>query len=260
MQPMSRVVTVEGAELHVEERGSGEPLLLLHGGTGTSGDWKHVFDLDALAARFRVIAPDARGHGRSTNPGGDFSFARCGRDVVAILDAMGIEQVRAVGVSLGAKTLLHVATLAPDRVSAMILVSATPRFPEATRALFREAAAAEHSPQEWERMRSIHVHGDAQIEALWALPRSFADDATDMSFTKERLAAITARTLLVSGDRDPFYPVELAVELYRGIPRASLWVVPGGMHSPIFVSERQAFVREAMVFLGAMDLVGPLTA
>lgn len=45
--------------------------------------------------------------------------------------------------------------------------------------------------------------------------------------------------------------VELAVELYRGIPLASLWVVPNGMHGPIFVSEREAFVREAMVFLGA---------
>jgi pimeloyl-ACP methyl ester carboxylesterase len=250
MTPKSRIVTVEGAELHVEDRGSGEPLLLLHGMMGTGGDWKHVFDMDALAARFRVIAPDARGHGRSTNPGGDFSFGRCGRDVLGILDAMGIDRVRAVGVSLGAKTLLHVATLAPDRVSAMILVSATPRFPEATRSLFREAAAAERSPQESERMRKIHVQGDAQIEALWALPMRFAEDATDMSFTPERLAAIGARTLIVSGDRDPFYPVELAVELYRGIPKASLWVVPGGMHSPIFLSEREAFVREATMFLG----------
>jgi pimeloyl-ACP methyl ester carboxylesterase len=248
---MSRTVTVEGAELHVEERGSGEPLLLLHGGAGSSGDWKHVFDLDALAARFRVIAPDARGHGRSTNPGGEFSFARWGWDVLAILDAMGIDHVRAAGVSLGAKTLLHVATLAPERVSAMILVSATPRFPEATRAIFREAAEAQHSPMEWERMRAIHVHGDAQIAALWAMSRRFGDDPSDMSFPPERLRSITAQTLIVSGDRDPFYPVELAVELYRGIPRASLWVVPGGMHSPIFVSERAAFVREAMTFLGA---------
>jgi pimeloyl-ACP methyl ester carboxylesterase len=251
MRATSRTVRVDdGAELHVEERGSGEPLVLLHGMMGTCGDWKHAFDLDALASRFRVIAPDARGHGRSTNPGGDFSFARCARDVLAILDALGVDRVRAVGVSLGAKTLLHVATLAPDRVTAMILVSATPRFLETTRALFREAAAAEHSPADWTRMRAIHVQGDAQIAALWALPRRFADDTMDMHFTPERLAAITARTLLVSGDRDPFYPVELAVELYRSIAGSSLWVVPGGMHSPIYVSEREAFEREAMVFLG----------
>jgi pimeloyl-ACP methyl ester carboxylesterase len=66
MPMTSRVVTVESAELHVEERGEGDPLLLLHGMMGTGADWKHAFDMEALASEFRVIAPDARGHGRST--------------------------------------------------------------------------------------------------------------------------------------------------------------------------------------------------
>jgi pimeloyl-ACP methyl ester carboxylesterase len=249
MATSKQTLTVEGAELHVEERGSGDPLLLLHGGTGTGSDWKHVFDLDGLAQRWRVITPDARGHGRSTNPGGEFTFRRCARDVVAILDALGIEQVRAVGMSLGAKTLLHVATEEPQRVGAMVLVSATPRFPEATRTAFRAAAAATHSPEEWARMRALHVHGDEQIAALWQLPRRFADNTEDMSFTPQRLGRIEARTLLVSGDRDPLYPVELAVELYRGIPGSSLWVVPGGGHGPVFGSERDAFERAALRFL-----------
>ncbi len=98
-------------------------------------------------------------------------------------------------------------------------------------------------------MRAQHVHGDAQIESLWSLPARFADDADDMSFTAERLRAIRADTLIVAGDRDPLYPVELAVELYRGIPRASLYVVPGGGHSPVFQSERDAFAARALAFL-----------
>jgi pimeloyl-ACP methyl ester carboxylesterase len=248
---IERTINLNGADLYVEERGTGEPLVLLHGMTGTSGDWQHAFDLDRLARSFRVIAPDARGHGRSTNPGRDFTFAGCARDVLAILDALGVERAQAVGVSLGAKTLLHVATLAPARVSTMILVSATPRFPESTRALFRAAALWEHSPEEWARMRALHVHGDEQITSLWELPRRFADDPTDMSFTQEQLATITARTLIVTGDRDPFYPVELAVELYRAIPRSALWVVPEALHSPIFLSQREPFEAEAMRFLGA---------
>ncbi len=251
MEPRTRTVRAGDAELYVEERGSGEPLVLLHGMTGTGGDWRHVFDLEALAQRFRVVTPDARGHGRSTNPGGAFTFARCAEDVLAILDGLGVDKVRAVGVSLGAKTLLHVATRAPSRVEAMIVVSATPRFPEATRAIFRAAAGAEHSPEEWARMRTLHVHGDEQIERLWRLPLGFAEHPTDMSFTQERLSTIQARTLVVSGDRDPFYPVELAVELYRGIPRSSLWVVPGAMHGPIFLGQRAAFEAEALRFLGA---------
>ncbi len=70
-----------------------------------------------------------------------------------------------------------------------------------------------------------------------------------MSFTPERLAAITATTLIVAGDRDPLYPVELAVELYRGISGSQLCVVPNGGHGPIFLGERDAFVKRATAFL-----------
>lgn len=198
-----------GAELHVEECGSGPPLLLLHGMTGTAGDWRHLFDLDALAATYRLIIPDARGHGRSTGSADEFTFARCSRDVGEILDALGVTDVRAIGLSMGAKTLLHVATTVPGRVAAMVLVSAAPCFPSATRALFRAAAGNEHSADEWTRMRALHVHGDDQIERLWKLPARLAEEGIDMSFTPAQLSTITARTLIVAGDRDPFYPVEL---------------------------------------------------
>jgi pimeloyl-ACP methyl ester carboxylesterase len=70
-----------------------------------------------------------------------------------------------------------------------------------------------------------------------------------MNFTTGQLATVTARTLIVTGDRDPFYPVELAVELYRAIPRSSLWVVPEAMHSPIHLSQREPFAAEAVRFL-----------
>jgi pimeloyl-ACP methyl ester carboxylesterase len=252
MHASKRTIAIEdGVELYVEERGVGEPLLLLHGLTGTGSDFHHVFDLDALAETHRLIIPDARGHGRSTNPGLAFTFRRCALDVLALLDALGVGRTGAIGVSLGAKTLLHVATTQPARIHAMVLVSGTPRFPEATRGALRAAAAAVHPPEEWAAMREKHRHGDGQIAALWQLPRSFAEDTGDLSFTPDRLAGVTARTLIVSGDRDPLYPVELAVELFRGIARASLWVVPGGGHSPIFLSRRDEFVRTALPFLSA---------
>ena len=247
----ARTIGIEGIDVHVEERGAGEPLLLLHGLTGIGADWAHVFDLDELATRYRVIAPDARGHGRSTNPTGDFTFRRCALDVIALLDHLGVERTCAIGTSLGAKTLLHVATEAPGRVTKMVLVSPTPRFPEATHALFRAAAEAEHSAEEWAAMRERHMQGDAQIAALWQLPARFADDPVDMRFTADRLRPVTAETLIVAGDRDPLYPVELAVELYRMMSRASLWVVPGGGHGPIFDTHRERFAERALAFLRA---------
>jgi pimeloyl-ACP methyl ester carboxylesterase len=238
----------DGTDLHFEDSGEGEPLLLLHGLTGTGRDWAHVFEPGDLAGH-RTIAVDARGHGRSTNPTGTFTFRRCALDVLELMDHLGVAQARAVGMSLGAKTLLHVAAIAPERITAMVLISPTPRFPEATRALFRAAAAAPHTPEEWQAMRALHVHGDEQIDALWRLPARFAADETDMSFTADRLGAITARTLIVAGDRDPLYPVELAVELYRGIRGSSLYVIPGGGHSGVFGPERAPFVARAKVTL-----------
>src|SRR2546430_300894 len=129
MQVSNRTISVNGNQIYVEERGAGEPLVLLHGLMGTSGDFRHVFDLDELARTYRLILPDARGHGRSTNVTGAFTFRACAEDVRAVLDALGVATARAIGVSLGAKTLLHVATQEPARVTRMIVVSATPRFP-----------------------------------------------------------------------------------------------------------------------------------
>ena len=71
-----------------------------------------------------------------------------------------------------------------------------------------------------------------------------------MSFTPPHLATIAARTLIVYGDRDMLYPVEMGVEMYRAIPGASLWVVPGGEHGPIFAPhQRETFARAALEFL-----------
>ena len=204
-------IQTNGFEMYYELRGDGDPLLLLHGGTGIGADWRHIFPVDPEG--YRLVVPDLRGHGRSTNPSGVFTFRQCARDVIGLLDHLGIARAQAIGLSLGAKTLLHVATLEPARLEAMILVSATPYFPESLR-----SAAAQYTHEAFERLsdarraelRARHVHGDEQIRALYEMTRSFATSYDDMAFTSATLASITALTLIVHGDRDPYYPVELA--------------------------------------------------
>jgi pimeloyl-ACP methyl ester carboxylesterase len=75
-------------------------------------------------------------------------------------------------------------------------------------------------------------------------------DGDDPDFTREALASITADTLIVFGDRDPLYPVAMAVELREAIPRSWLWLVPNGGHGPVFGAAAPRFVETALAFLG----------
>ena len=77
------VVEINGLELNYEMAGDGEPLLWLHGFMGAGPDWKYIFK--EPPAGFRLIAPDLRGHGASTNPSGEFSFRQAADDVAGLL-------------------------------------------------------------------------------------------------------------------------------------------------------------------------------
>jgi pimeloyl-ACP methyl ester carboxylesterase len=244
----AKTASVNGAELYFEVSGRGEPLLLLHGMGGCAQDWKYA-GRELLAREYQLVAVDARGHGHSTNPGGSLTHRQCALDVRALLDQLGIRRCKAIGMSMGGNTLLHVATQEPALISAMVLASATPYFPEQARAIMRTISPDDRPPEEWRAMRELHVHGDAQIRAIFAAQRDLQHSVDDVCFTPPQLARITARTLVVYGDRDPLYPVELGVELYRSIPGSALWVVPRGGHGPIFSGGGEPFARAALEFL-----------
>src|SRR5438477_1178878 len=179
--PFGETISINGIEMYYEVRGADEPLVLLHGGTGAGVNWSLIFK--DPPAGYRLIVPDLRGHGRSTNSSSAFTFRQSALDVFAMLDHLGVEQFKAIGVSLGAKTLLHMATQQPARVEAVVLVSAAPYFPEQARVLMREFSAAEHTEAEWRQMREWHKHGDEQIRRLWKLGDALKDSYTDMNFT-----------------------------------------------------------------------------
>src|SRR5262249_7086051 len=153
----------------------------------------------------------------------------------ALLDHLGIDRCRAIGISMGGNILLHMATMQPGRIHAMVLVSAVMAFPEQARTAMAHFPPPERQPvAEWEMMRKRHKLGDEQIVALWEWARGMKDSHDDMNFTPSSLAQVTAHTLIIYGDRDPLYPVEMGVEMYRAIPDSELWVVPKGGHGPVF--------------------------
>ena len=231
-QAQGRTENVSGIEMYYEIRGEGEPLVLLHGFTGSGADWSLVFKNPP--EQFRLIAPDLRGHGRSTNPSARFTFRQSALDVFALLDRLQIDRFKAIGLSAGGKTLLHMATQQPARIEAMVLVSATHYFPEQARAVMRQMTAESQSDEEWRLMRQRHKHGDDQIRALLKQGHDFSESFDDMNFTPPYLSTISARTLIVHGDRDPFYPINIPFEIHSAIPRSYLWIIPNGGHGPIF--------------------------
>ena len=243
----SKTALVQGMQMYYEIHGRGEPLLLLHGFTGSGADWKHIFKDPPPG--FQLIVPDLRGHGRSTNPSKTFTFRQSAMDVFDLLDQLRIKRIKAIGVSGGAKTLLHMATRQPARVEAMVLVSAAHYFPEQARALMRQATPESRTAEDWKVMRQRHKHGDDQIRALWTQANALKDSYDDMNFTLPYLSTTTARTLIVAGDRDPLYPVNIALEMYAAIPRSYLWIVPNGGHGPIFGDMSRHFAETALAFL-----------
>jgi pimeloyl-ACP methyl ester carboxylesterase len=100
-------------------------------------------------------------------------------------------------------------------------------------------------------MRRSHKLGDQQITTLWDWTREMHDSYDDLNFTPPSLSRIAASTLIVYGDRDPLYPVEMAVAMYRAIPRSALWVVPNGGHGPVFSDGAAQFARTALAFFRA---------
>jgi pimeloyl-ACP methyl ester carboxylesterase len=226
-----RIVPVGDIDMYYEEYGAGEPLVLLHGFGGCVQNW-YPF-IAELSQRHRLIVVDLRGHGRSTNPGNGFTHRQAADDVFLLLRQLGVDSFAAMGMSSGGMVLLHMATSQPGRIEAMVLISATTHFPEQARAIMRRASFDTMPREVREMYRECAKRGDAQVRQLLAQFNALHDNRDDVNFTARQLATITARTLIVHGDRDNFFPVEIPVAMYRAIPDAQLWIVPGGDHVPV---------------------------
>jgi pimeloyl-ACP methyl ester carboxylesterase len=245
-QPEGRTARVNGVEIYFEVHGTGDPLVLLSGFSGSSQDWKP--SLSEWGPDFQIVLPDLRGHGRSSILSASFRHEDAALDIFALLDHLGIRTFKGVGISAGGNTLLHLATKQPERVKSMVIVSATPYFPPQARTIMRQYGA--NLPEaEWQRLRRSHPGGDAQIKALLESTATFADSYDDLNFTQPLLSTIQARTMIIQGDRDPLYPVELSFDMAKAIPNSSLRIVPNAGHGPVIGDRWLEFIRTAAGFL-----------
>jgi len=241
-----RTETLNEVQIYFERLGTGEALLLLHGFSGSGQDW--IPSAAEWGPGFELILPDLRGHGRSTVLSKPFRHQDAAADIFALLDHLQIGSCKGVGISGGGNVLLHLATSQPQRIEAMVLVSATPYFPLQARSIMNQYGGSLTAEQRQFLVRR-HSGGEAQVRALLESTKSFANSYDDLNFTPPLLSTIQARTLIVQGDRDPLYPVELSVEMARAIPQSQLWILPNAGHGPVFGEKWADFQKTAAAFL-----------
>jgi pimeloyl-ACP methyl ester carboxylesterase len=218
---------VNGLQLYYEVRGSGRPLVLLHGGLMTI-DLNFGPLLEPLAAGRQVIAVELQGHGHTADTGRPMTIEALAGDVVALLDQLGIARADLFGFSLGGLVACAVAVGAPHRVGKLILASADVHRPPG-----RASAPLDDdrmpTPADFQGMRDAYdavAPDPAHFEEFAAKNEAMVH--TFLGWTDE-LRTLQMPTLLISGDRD-FSPLPDVVELFELLPDAQLAVLPGTTH------------------------------
>jgi pimeloyl-ACP methyl ester carboxylesterase len=153
-----------------------------------------------------------------------------------LMDALGIDEFKAIGHSSGGMTLTHMSLMAPSRITSMILIGSTSIFPEACREIQRNTTYETADPGMLGFLTTIHSGGEQQIRSIFAQFRAMAETFDDMDFSPEDLSGIKAETFIVHGDRDMFFPVDIPVLSFKAIPNSYLWIVPNDGHVPVGLS------------------------
>jgi 3-oxoadipate enol-lactonase len=217
------------------------PVLVLSNSIGSTSDmWEP--NVAALARRFRVVRYETRGHAGAPVPGGPYSIADLGGDVLALLDRLGVERAHFAGLSLGGMTGMWLGVNAPERIDRLVLLCTSAMLARDTdwsarAALVREegtSAIAEATVGRW--FTEDYVAANPADAARWRAtiadtpPEGYAAcaEAIGAMDQEESIRAIRAPTLVIAGRRDPSTPPHPHGELIASrIPGARLEIVDG---------------------------------
>jgi 3-oxoadipate enol-lactonase len=257
----------DGTRIHYDVFGAraGEPLLLLQGLGADSRGWAR--QRRSLAARFRCIAVDNRGVGRSDKPDGPYGLEAMAADAVAVLDAVGVPSAHVMGASMGGVLAQILAVEHPHRVRSLVLACTACRHhpwrrellnewaevadEQGTRALVDRAAKWLMGPRSRFRLWPvISVLGPLAFtvppHAFVAQARAILDLDDGLRF---ELAGVEVPALVIVGSQDILTPLADSEELVAMIGDAELVVVTGGAHG-FMVEHAHAFNRAVVDFLG----------
>ncbi len=232
-------------ELHTLERGTGPlTLIFLHYFGGSAQEWRAV--IEQLAADYRCIAVDLRGHGDSPAPESGYSVDDMTDDVVAVLDRLGISSFVLVGHSMSGKVALNLASRQPTGLQQVLLVSPSPPHPEPI--------------PDKDRKEMLETHGTEQaaiktFENITAKPVSKTDrqhiiadnlrtskvawDAWLTEGSKEdiadRMSRVTVPVSIIAGNKDNALSPDVQSELtIPTLPNATFEILDGSGHLPTY--------------------------
>lgn len=261
MTEIGQVRLPTGLGLELAQRGSGRPVIFLHGYTDSW--YSHNGVLEALPADVHAIAPSQRGHGGSDKPGSGYAMRDFAHDVVALMNSLGIDRAPIVGHSMGSLIAQELALTFPERVSALVLNgSATTGDSDVLRgflaetrrladpidrsfvAAFQSGTCAQPLGQAMDLERAIDesmkMPAHAWVAALEGI----------LAYHPPRpLEEIACPTLIVWGDKDEIFLRPEQEMLLARIPGARIDVYQGAGHAPHW-EEPERFTREVMAFLG----------
>lgn len=223
--------------------GAGKPLVLVHGYLGGSSQWEAQLPL--LSQHFDVIALDLAGYGRANHLIAPTDLSDHARNVLATLDHLGIERFDLLGHSMGGMVVQEISKLAPQRVNKLVLYATGPlglipgRFE--TMARSRERLREDGVQRTARRICAtwlLEYESSPAYEGLAAIATQASEQAASAGLSameswdgRKHLANIEQTTLVIWGENDRTYGWSQIETLWRGIPHASLAVLPTCAHA-----------------------------
>jgi pimeloyl-ACP methyl ester carboxylesterase len=269
MAPQSHTITVAGVETHYLEAGDGPPLLLIHGGGSGADAWGNWRDcIPRYAERFRVIAVDMPGFGRSGRPDPEtFSYGQTNRNrhMIAFIEAVAGGPMHVIGNSMGGATALGVAINRPDLLRKLVLMGAAgldisnpdpaPRIAlgsyDYTLDGMRRLVSALAGPKfeitdELVAYRHALTVQPGGREAIAAIAAHMKTDG--MIYPREAIAAIQTPTLVVGGKEDKIAVLARTYGYLDLIPNSWGFILPHAGHW-VMMEAPEAFVAVTTAFL-----------
>lgn len=209
------------AKLYYEIYGSGEPIVLLHGGIMGSIDEMAEF-IENLKPDYQVIAMATRGHTRSEIGSAKITYELKANDVMAVVNAVTNDRVNILGFSDGAYTGYKVASMYPGRVKKLVAIGAGEQIPGLRKVVFNMKPEGEM----WKQKLALMPEPE-RIEEFWKDMENFYNT---MEASKELFMSIQCPVLVMAGELDRNAPLPTVINAYNMIPQSQLSIIPNAGH------------------------------